>query len=37
MNHYPEWFNVYNRVKVVVNTPNVGVTEKDFELIHKIQ
>ncbi len=33
MNHHPEWFNVYNRVDVVLSTHDAGgVTEKDFKL-----
>ncbi|MCE9508547.1 MAG: 4a-hydroxytetrahydrobiopterin dehydratase [Alphaproteobacteria bacterium] len=33
MNHHPEWFNVYNRVDVVLATHDAGgVTELDFKL-----
>jgi 4a-hydroxytetrahydrobiopterin dehydratase len=33
MNHHPEWFNVYNRVKVELCTHDAGgITERDFEL-----
>jgi len=33
MNHHPEWFNVYNQVKVDLSTHDVGgITHKDFEL-----
>lgn len=33
MNHHPEWFNVYNRLDVVLTTHDAGgVTEKDVAL-----
>ncbi len=33
MDHHPEWFNVYNRVTVDLNTHDAGgVTQKDFAL-----
>lgn len=33
MNHHPEWFNVYNRVAVVLNTHDAGgITELDLKL-----
>ena len=33
MDHHPEWFNVYNRVDVLLATHDAnGVTEKDVEL-----
>jgi 4a-hydroxytetrahydrobiopterin dehydratase len=33
MNHHPEWFNVYNRVIVDLNTHDAGgITQRDFDL-----
>ncbi len=33
MDHHPEWFNVYNKVDVVLSTHDAGgVTDKDVEL-----
>ena len=32
-NHHPEWFNVYNRVKIELTTHDAGgITEKDTAL-----
>ena len=33
LDHHPEWFNVYNKVTVDLNTHDAGgITAKDFEL-----
>lgn len=33
MNHHPEWFNVYNRVRIELTTHDAGgITHKDFDL-----
>ena len=37
MNHHPEWFNVYNTVRVDLNTHDVGgITELDVELAEEL-
>ncbi len=38
MNHHPEWFNVYNRVRVDLTTHDVdGISSLDFELARAMQ
>jgi len=33
MNHHPEWFNVYDRVRIELATHDAGgITDKDFAL-----
>jgi 4a-hydroxytetrahydrobiopterin dehydratase len=37
MNHHPEWFNVWNKVVIDLNTHDVsGISDKDFKLAAKI-
>ena len=37
MNHHPEWFNVWNKVIIDLNTHSVrGISELDFTLAGKI-
>jgi 4a-hydroxytetrahydrobiopterin dehydratase len=37
MNHHPEWFNVWNKVVIDLNTHSVkGISEYDFKLAEKI-
>jgi 4a-hydroxytetrahydrobiopterin dehydratase len=37
MNHHPEWFNVYNRVRIELATHDAGgITELDFQLAARI-
>jgi 4a-hydroxytetrahydrobiopterin dehydratase len=38
LNHHPEWFNVYNKVKVELVTHDVGgISELDFKLATKME
>ena len=38
MDHHPEWFNVYNKVIVDLNTHDAGgITAKDFELAELLE
>lgn len=37
MNHHPEWFNVWNKVVIDLNTHSVkGISDLDFALAGKI-
>jgi 4a-hydroxytetrahydrobiopterin dehydratase len=37
MNHHPEWFNVWNKVEVTLNTHDAGgVTELDIKMAGKM-
>jgi 4a-hydroxytetrahydrobiopterin dehydratase len=37
MNHHPEWFNVWNKVVIDLNTHSVsGISSLDFDLAAKI-
>jgi 4a-hydroxytetrahydrobiopterin dehydratase len=37
MNHHPEWFNVWNKVVIDLNTHSVkGISNLDFDLAEKI-
>lgn len=38
MNHHPEWFNVYKKVKVDLTTHDAGgLTDLDFTLAQKME
>jgi 4a-hydroxytetrahydrobiopterin dehydratase len=37
MDHHPEWFNVYNAVRIDLTTHDAGgISERDFQLAAKI-
>ena len=37
INHHPEWFNVYNRVEIVLNTHDAdGLSELDIKTAQKM-
>jgi len=38
MNHHPDWFNSYNKVRIELMTHDAdGVTENDLELARRIE
>ena len=38
INHHPEWANVYRTIDIYLTTHDVGgISEKDFELLEKIE
>ena len=38
MDHHPEWFNVYNKVDIILTTHDAdGVTERDVKMAKQIE
>ena len=38
MDHHPEWFNVYNRVDIVLTTHDAGgISQRDIEMAKTIE
>lgn len=38
LNHHPDWMNVYNKIRIRLNTHDVGgISELDFALAEKIE
>ncbi len=37
INHHPEWFNVYNKIEITLNTHDVGgLSDLDIKMAQKI-
>ncbi len=38
MNHHPEWYNIYNRVRIELVTHDAGgISQRDFDLAQQIE